>query len=163
MEGSNELTVLAEVSVALAGFSGLVVAVRRGESSHPWETFRAVALLITGFSVLLQSLFPFVIHSFGATGPSIWRLSSALGLLMNLAPILPLNRHMPPGFSSSEYYRLNSTLQLAAVSVAVGAHLANVFALGTEGSFSLFYLGAIINVPMVAVQFLVVLVAAPRD
>ena len=160
MEGSDELSVLAEIAIALAGFSGIVVAVQIRDHAHPWDTFRAVALLITGFSMLVQALLPSSIHSFGVSGPSLWRLSSALCVVINLAPIIPVFRNIPADFTSSPYYRQIVFGSMAVV--AVVAYSINALALGTLGSFSLFYLGVLMNIPSTAVQFLAVIVIRPQ-
>ena len=163
MEGGDELSVLAEIAVALAGFSGIVIAVQSRDQVHPWDTFRAVLLLITGFSTRVQALLPSAIHSFGVAGPSLWRLSSALCLLINLAPIIPVFRGRPADIASSAYYRQNVAVTMTGSAVTVAAHLMNALALGTVGTFSLFYLGVLMHIPSTALQFLIVIVVRPRD
>jgi hypothetical protein len=163
MEGSTELSILVEVAVALAGFSGMVVAVRGHHSTHSWETFRAVALLVTGSTMLVAALLPFAIHSFGVQGPNLWRLSSAAVVLLTLAPVVPMFRYMPTDYRASPFYRHNTAVAMSVMSVALVANVLNALAIGTEGVFSLFYLGIVLNVPSVAVQFLVVLIAAQKE
>jgi hypothetical protein len=161
MEGGDELSVLAEIAVALAGFSGIVVAVQSRERAHPWDTYRAAALLITGFAMLVAALLPSAIHSFGLAGPSLWRLSSALCALICLACAVPMLRVTPRDFTSSPYYRLITPTIIGAAVVSIVAYSINALALGTMGSFSLFYLGLLMNIPSTALQFLAVVVIRP--
>ncbi len=162
MEGGDELSVLAEIAIALAGFSGIVVAVQSRDHAHPWDTYRAVALLLTGFSMLVQVLLPSVIHSFGVSGPSLWRLSSALCVMVTLAPQMSLYRSVPDDFASSRYYRQIHIGILATTGVAIVANSINALALGTLGSFSLFYLAVLVFIPSAALQFLAVIAIRPQ-
>ena len=84
MTGRDELTILAEVGIGLAGFSSVVFAIRGRDDAHSWASYRALGLLATSFHVLFLSLVPFLIHAFGPNGPELWRLSGAVGLLITL-------------------------------------------------------------------------------
>ena len=162
MEGGDELSVLAEIAIALAGFSGIVVAVQSRDHAHPWDTYRLVVLLVTGFSMLIQALLPSAIHSFGVSGPSLWRLSSALCVVMMLAPMISLFRNTPEDFTSSPYYRQILFGVSATTVISIVANSINALALGTLGSFSLFYLGVLVIIPSTALQFLAVIVIRPQ-
>ncbi len=162
MEGSDALAVLAEVAIGLAGFSGMVVAIRRREPAHSWETFRAVVLLVTAFWALMLALLPFAIHAFGVGGPNLWRLSSAVGVLSGALSV-PILRSMPTDFPSSPYFREATAVFATITVVALGAHLANAFAIGSVGTFALFYTGVLLYIVSGAIQFLLVLVVRPPD
>jgi hypothetical protein len=161
VEGSEELSLLAEIAVALAGFSGIVVAIQSRDRAHPWDTYRAAALLITGFSMLVEALLPSAIHSFGVAGPNLWRLSSVLCVLIVMAPIIPMLRITPTDFASSPYYRLITPAIIGAAVVSIVAFSINALAFGTMGSFSFFHLGVLMNIPSTALQFLAVIVIRP--
>jgi hypothetical protein len=78
MQGSDILTVIAEISVALAGFSGIVVALRHRalESwpAHEFSRFRNM-LELAAYSIFF-ALFPFLPYHLGASSEVIWSLSS---------------------------------------------------------------------------------------
>ena len=87
MEGSEELSILAEVLATLAGFTSMVVAIRGRGNPHPWDSYRAVTLLVTCLGGLIIALFPFALHTFDVTGPALWRLSSAAAFLVTRNPM----------------------------------------------------------------------------
>ena len=64
MQGSDVLTVIAEIGVALAGFSGIVVALRQ-RSAESWslpEVMRLRFMLYGSTLTFLFALSPFVFH-----------------------------------------------------------------------------------------------------
>ena len=163
MGGGDELSVLAEVAVALAGFSGIVVAIQSSDRVHPWDTYRAAVLLSTGFTMLLLALLPSALYSFGVAGPSLWRLSSALSIPIVLAPVFIGYRYTPEDFTSSPYFQEIRLGMVVLVVVAVAANSINALALGTPGVFSLFYIAILSHIPSTALQFLVVILIRPPN
>lgn len=86
LSASEVLTVVAEISIALIGFAGVVVAFRqRGlEALPPNEQLRLRYMLLVACAALLFALFPFVPHYLRLGASATWTLSSgtlALGLL----------------------------------------------------------------------------------
>ena len=80
LQATEVLTVIAEISIALAGFSGIVVAFRqRGiEAWPPHELIRLRFMLGIACVTLLFSLLPFVPHHLGARTSATWELSSVV-------------------------------------------------------------------------------------
>ena len=80
LQAAQVLTVIAEISIALAGFSGIVVAFRqRGiEAWPPHELVRLRFMLGVACVTLLFSLLPFVPHYLGVRASATWVLSSAI-------------------------------------------------------------------------------------
>jgi hypothetical protein len=78
MQGSEVLTVSAEIAVALAGFSGIVVALRqRGlEAWPPQELHRLRNMLELSAISTLFALLPFIPHFLGASSEQTWSLCS---------------------------------------------------------------------------------------
>jgi hypothetical protein len=78
MQGSEILTVSAEISVALAGFSGIVVALRqRGFESWPaHEVLRLRNMLELAAASTLFALLPFLPYYIGASDELTWSLCS---------------------------------------------------------------------------------------
>jgi hypothetical protein len=93
MQGSDVLTVIAEISVALVGFSGIVVALRQaGLDSWPdHERLRFRNMLeIATYSVLF-SLLPFLPHHLGVSGETTWSFCS-FSLAVGLGTYIGLTR-----------------------------------------------------------------------
>ncbi len=96
LAASEVLTVIAEISIALAGFAGVVVAFRHREleSLLPHEQFRLRYMLLGASAALFFALLPFVPHYLGLEASATWTLSSAalaLGLLsLSLATYLEI-------------------------------------------------------------------------
>lgn len=77
MEFPESLQVIAEVGIGLAGFSGLIVALRR--SAGPLEEihkFRLQVLLSLAFGAIFLSFLPELLFSFGVPANILWKISS---------------------------------------------------------------------------------------
>ncbi len=71
MEGSEALSTIAEVSLGLAGFTG--IAALLGRVSHdPLLRMRLSALLLMTFGPLLMCLLPFILTAFGLRDIRVW-------------------------------------------------------------------------------------------
>jgi hypothetical protein len=70
---------MAEISIALAGFTGIVVAFRqRGiQEFLPHELVRLQYMLGVACTLLFYALLPFLPHCLGLSDPSTWKISSA--------------------------------------------------------------------------------------
>jgi len=78
MSETETLVGLAELSVGLAGFAGIVAALRRGTSWHPADGFRMWLLLTVSLSVSAIALVSAGL-SLAAVDPDVpWRCGSAL-------------------------------------------------------------------------------------
>ncbi len=80
MEHGDLLLTLAEVSVAFAGFSGVVAVFgRRDPSSWSFsDRYRFLLLVESSLSLLLFCILPFGLSSLHITDQSVWRAMSAL-------------------------------------------------------------------------------------
>jgi hypothetical protein len=67
---------IAEVSIGLAGFSGVVAALQAQGHWNPWDRLRTGSLLAVALGALVLSLLPVVLDSLGMPGERVWRLSS---------------------------------------------------------------------------------------
>lgn len=77
MDISNALQVIAEVSIAFAGFSGLIVALRKNPGPLTQvQKYRLQVLLALSFGALFLSFFPELLRAFGRGEPSIWAVAS---------------------------------------------------------------------------------------
>jgi hypothetical protein len=78
MDIGNSLQVIAEVSIAFAGFSGLIVALRKKPGPiTPVQKFRLSVLLALAFGALFLSLLPETLRAFGLSEQALWVTSGA--------------------------------------------------------------------------------------
>lgn len=80
MDDLVSLDTLAEISLGLAGFSGVAAALRPDSFSEwrPSTRMAFWAVLIESLAALFFSLLPSVLHHLGVADVSVWRTSSAL-------------------------------------------------------------------------------------
>lgn len=80
MQGSDVLTILAEIFVAFAGFTGIVAALgQRSEGKwRPVDVIRFQALLEASLAGLVLSVTPFGFHYFGVAETITWGFCSVV-------------------------------------------------------------------------------------
>ena len=85
MNGSEVLTTIAQLGMAVTGFSGIAIAFKRtpGKLSE-FEAFRVVILFANSLAAVFLSLIPFAFYHAGWNDRSIWRASSGLLFLFEL-------------------------------------------------------------------------------
>jgi hypothetical protein len=79
VDQTQSLTGVAEVAIALAGFSGVVVVFRR--SGDPWlpeDRFRLTMLILSSLATAAFAFLPLVLWEIAGTEHQVWRASSAL-------------------------------------------------------------------------------------
>jgi hypothetical protein len=82
MEAEGILTTLAEVAIAIAGFSGIVVALQnRTVDLSETDKLRFSALLQVSFGAVFFSFVPIVLYLMHPSEPFVWRWSSGLWLV----------------------------------------------------------------------------------
>jgi hypothetical protein len=134
MKAAEALAALAEVSVAFAGFSGIVTAFRRRDPGA-WsrlDRFRFRFMIEFSLATLALSLLPFFLSELGFAEPRVWSLSSlVLGggaffyLVRSVVRLWPLLDTGEP-----------VSLRLASVSVAVGIGVTVSAFLNAAGLFA---------------------------
>jgi len=80
VEGESILQTIAEISVAFAGFTGVVAAFGRGGAA-PWtagDRLRFRVMLGTSLAALSFAILPLIFYYLGVRGASVWSLSSFL-------------------------------------------------------------------------------------
>jgi len=94
MDGGLSLETIAELAIALAGFSGLIAMIRSGPV-HDWPPRARLAFWITlnwSMASVFFAALPSILHPFGVTG---WALSSLIiGIALALGVILMLGYHV---------------------------------------------------------------------
>jgi hypothetical protein len=79
----STLELLAEISIGLIGFAGVVTALGRSKLATEVRYFRTIALLLNGGAALFGSLLPIILFNSGLSASTLWISSSvALGLIM---------------------------------------------------------------------------------
>ena len=80
MAYADALSTLAEVAIAIAGFSGIVSVFGRRSSGHwsPAERARLIGLLVMSFTAVFFSVVPFVLLSIPVSESTCWRSLSLL-------------------------------------------------------------------------------------
>ncbi len=79
MEGSEILQTIAEVAIALTGFTGIVVALR-SRTDEPLSGYALVRfriLLLASLAAVAFALLPFLCHHLGAPPSATWSICSA--------------------------------------------------------------------------------------
>jgi hypothetical protein len=81
MQASDELLTIAELSIALAGFSGVVVAFTHQGVLNSIDRWRFAALLSLSMGAAVVAFVPSILELFGYTGAALWRGSSVAFLV----------------------------------------------------------------------------------
>ncbi len=117
MEATEVLTLIAEIGIALAGFTGVVTVVGRPPGPlSALEAFRLSQLLALSLGAVALALLPLGLYHLGIDAPRLWQISSAamailgFGLLLgHVRPIRHFMRESPEIFN----HILLTTLVLA--------------------------------------------------
>jgi hypothetical protein len=80
--GSDELLTIAEISIGIAGFSGVVAAFLQREQLHQLDQARFINLFVVAFSTLFLAFVPISFWHAGFSGIALWRWSSAAMLVV---------------------------------------------------------------------------------
>ncbi len=83
MEGADALGLIAEVGFAIAGFAGVIAALRApGGRMEPYAVLRIGILLGLSTSTVLLALLPFAFEFAGPASGKIWALSSSAAVVL---------------------------------------------------------------------------------
>lgn len=121
MEIQESLTTIAEIAVALAGFSGLVVVLRKNNGPlNAIEKYRMAVLLATAFGAMFLALLPATLRQLGFSGDVLWRMSSGILTAFSLIFLLAWI------FSSRRFFRVaREIFSLPAFALVSVGHFAN--------------------------------------
>jgi len=79
LDESGAFQSLAELAIALAGFTSVVVVFgRRGGDFHPADRFRILSALVPSLSAALLALVPVGLDLAGLSASTVWRASSLM-------------------------------------------------------------------------------------
>ena len=86
MPEAETLRLIAEVGIAIAGFSGVVVVLRRG-AGDSWEVGRLWMLLVQALGAMLFAFVPLLLEMAGLSASANWRCSNGALGLFNIAVV----------------------------------------------------------------------------
>lgn len=116
------MTSIAEIGIAVAGFSGLVVVLRKSRGPlSPIERYRMSVLLATAFGAMFLALLPGVLQNLGVQGDMLWKTSS--GFLAAFTLIFVIGWVL----SSRRFFHVaREIFNMAVFSVTVFGHIVNL-------------------------------------
>lgn len=161
MEESETLRTLAEVAVALTGFTGIVAILgrRAGGEWSPLELLRLRMLLETSLGVVFLSLIPVLLLTLRISQGSLWRVSNALQGLIHLGGAIVLflrvSRLEPSQWTPEERWLTVLFAPLSLLIVA-GQGAAALGLLPDHGPF-VYLLGLIYLLALAALHFVLLL------
>lgn len=159
MSETDALVAIAEISIAFAGFSGIVAALRaRGDDWHAWDVWRTAALLIISLGTVVFCFLPLALHYFGVTPPALWRISSGVVAAYAVGNVVSTYHTRPSDFTEAPFHRQVGPAIYGLAALNVIAQVLN--ALG-PGSFALYFLGLLLAVVMAAIQFTAIVLIRP--
>jgi hypothetical protein len=149
MERSEALLSVAEISLGLAGFGGIFMAlVRERGAVRPADTYRLVLLLSTALSTLVLALVPVGLEAVGVPDRPVWIVSSALMIAL-LATILVVavrwRRRYAEEIRVGEIPSVAAAIWILALAT-LAAQLLNAIGLLFAPQFGVFFLGLIFTV-----------------
>ena len=164
MTGAENLRVIAEVGIAIAGFSGVVVALGRraaGQESAAWQVGRLWMLLMQSLGATLFAFFPILLETAGLGLSANWRFCNGMlgffgfGIIAGVIVTARRSRH----------YEVVGWPVLVALLIIAGAiSLAQVIqALGAFPSIGefLYVLGLLWLLAMAGLNFALLLLSSP--
>ncbi len=94
MNPVDSLSVIAEISLGLVGFTAVVAVLRRPDGGiGPTDLFRSLHLLAYASVTLLLALFPYLLTAMGCEAEATWRISSSIMFLTGVVGLIPSPRH----------------------------------------------------------------------
>lgn len=164
MDAFDTLLTLAEVSLGLAGFAGIVVVFGRGRDELPAaDAFRLLALVGCSLGTLFLSLISVALGFLGVAEPGLWQWSSAL-FVASLVPVhvfafVRVRRDVAEILEVVPVYLLPIGVCLFVTNFI--AQICNSLGVGWSPSFGVYFLGLLLYLGFAAVQFARMLFVRP--
>ena len=164
MSEQETLTSVAEFAIALAGFSGVVVAL--GKQPGRWapaDRYRLLNVLTFAFSSGFMAYLPMGLAHAGLSGSPLWRASSGFFLcfwVIGAAINIPRIRSLPNDVRAVLHPVVR---QIAYTTFAIAnlVLLLNTLGFGFRPQFSAYFLGLVILLLNGSIQFTRILFARP--
>ena len=165
MSEQETLTSVTEFAIALAGFSGIVVAL--GKQPGRWapaDRYRLLNVLGFAFGAGFMAYLPIGLAHAGLTGSQLWRASSGLFLCFGVLGsgfMVVRTRRLPDNVRALVHPVVR---QISYTTSAIGllVQLANVVGLGFTPQFSAYFLGLVVLLLNGSIQFTRILFVRPE-
>jgi hypothetical protein len=157
MQGSDQLLAIAEVGVALAGFTGVIGALGMRDHAAMSDAARLQVWLMLEFSLgtVFFALVPFAPANFGAAETTIWSISSGLMTAFMLVHFLTLGPRIRELIKRGEW--IGGLVSRLTALLVIGLFLIqglNTLGLFFAPSYGLYYLGVLLFVCLAAGNFM---------
>jgi hypothetical protein len=166
VEGSDALLTIAEVLVALAASTGIILALTRDpEHWRPLDASRVFVLLSSSLSGAFLALLPFGLHFAGLASSVVWRVSSGTMVVLSLVVV----RFSLPMFGaalseSRENFRLWISIPIFVASgLNLVAQSLNGLAVVFPGLLAVFFGGLLWSVALSALVFILIIFNRPKS
>jgi hypothetical protein len=164
LEASDTLLALAEVSLGLAGFAGIVVIFGRGQGAlPPADSLRLAALVGASLATLFLSLIPIALGFLGVGEPEVWQWSSAIMVIVmvpaHVTGALRIRRIAAQMFEVTPVYLLAFVACLLLGNLI--AQVCNCLGVGSLPNFGVYLSGLIVYLGFAATQFARMLFVRP--
>jgi hypothetical protein len=164
LEASDTLLTLAEISLGLAGFAGIVMVFGRGPGALPAaDSLRLAALVGASFGTLFFSLIPIALGFVGVAEPELWQWSSAIMVAVivpaHLIGALRIRRIAAEMFEVTPVYLLGIGACLLLGNLI--AQLCNCLGVASFPNFGVYLFGLIVYLGFAATQFARMLFVRP--
>lgn len=155
MESIEQLFVITEISVALAGFAGIIATFQSSETQR--KRGHAIGLAMMVNVSLIDAgfcLFAIMLINIGLSDQMVWTIASgAMGVNYVLVMVYIIRFQMK-GMNRRNRTVLGITLLLSVPNTVIGALcFANAFHIGFAGIYEIFYLSIIFPVYVVGFMF----------
>ena len=164
VEAADTLLTLAEVSLGLAGFAGIVVVFGRGPGAlPPADSLRLAALVGASFGTLFFSLIPIALGFVGVPEPGLWQWSSAIMVVavvpVHAVGVLRIWQFRDEILEVAPIY----LLVIAAITILANltAQICNALGVGSLPLFGVYLFGLILYLLFAATQFARMLFVRP--
>lgn len=164
MDAFDTLLTLAEVSIGLAGFAGIVMVFGRGPGELPAaDSFRLLALVGCSLGTLFLSLVPIALNGVGLPEPELWQWSSAILLAVAIpAHVFAFARWRRDAAEILEVVPI-PLLPIGACAFLLNfvAQICNALGVGWPPRFGVYLLGLLLYLLFAAIQFARMLFVRP--
>jgi len=164
LDAFDTLLTLAEVSIGLAGFAGIVMVFGRGPGALPAaDSFRLLALVGCSLGTLFLSLIPIALNAVGVPDPGLWQWSSAI----LIAVVIPAHLFIMMRFrrDAAEIFEVLPIYVLPVGATAFVANfvaqICNALGVGWSPSFGVYLFGFLLYLLFAALQFARMLFVRP--
>jgi hypothetical protein len=164
IDEADLLQTIAQISLAFAGFAGVVAAFSKFRLAPEAAIFRVRLMVVIALAILLFSLFPFLPPKFGVTELATWRLSAFLLSIVVLIIAFWSWRHLKPLYQAG----LLKTQKITVVWYSAGALLCVGLlgsAAGLFGSLAsaIYVTGLFFSLALCSFYFVMLMIAVELD